>query len=366
MPTKRLPGSANIDHLKRQAKDLLRAHRAAQMSAYQRIREFHPRWADVPDTRMHEQSFSLSDAQLCIAREYGYASWPRLKTVVSERRQDDLKLTHSDRLPDGPFKQALDFMDAGDAVRLKAHLERHPDIIHERATFEGENYFTTPSLLEFLPENPTRIERLPANAVEIAEILLAAGAAEDQTALDETLMLAASGRVCRESGLQADLLRLLCRAGANTKEAMLAALAHTEFDAVRILIDCGAPMDLPTAAALDERSTVQTLLETASQDSKQLALSLAVNSDQAPIVHMLLQAGANPNQYNPPGGHSHCTPLHSAVASGQYAVVVALVEAGADLGLRDIHHGATALDWARHLGQDDIASLLDSRLSPEG
>lgn len=361
MPTKWLPDSANLDHLKHQAKDLLRDYRNGEKNAFQRVREFHPRFTSVPDIEMHSQTFSLSDALLSIAREYGYASWPRLKTVLANQQHKDLHLTHNERLPDGPFKQALDFMDDGDEARLVQHLADYPDLIDQTAYFEGGNYFSNPTLLEFLPENPFRNEVMPNNAVRIAEILLEAGAKRNQTALNETIGLAASGRICRECGVQADLIRLLCRYGADPATAMQTALAHLEFDAARVLLECGAPLNLATAATLGDAKTVARLINDSHSDDLQLALSLAANAGRSKIVTALLAAGADPDQYNPPGGHSHCTPLHSAVASDEYDTVVALVEGGADVSIKDIHHGSTALYWADYLKRDAIAAFLRSR-----
>ena len=358
MPTKRLPDSANLDHLKHQAKDLLRDFRHGRMSAFQRLREFHPMFASVSDNSMREQTCALSDAQLSIAREYGYASWTRLKAVIAERHHEQLALSHNDRLPNGPFKQALDFMDAGDEASLSAHLARHTDLVHERAFFEGGNYFQNPTLLEFLPQNPTRNGIMPENALAIAKILLEAGAKHNQTALNETLMLAASGRVCREAGLQTALLQLLCEHGADPAAGMQSALAHEEFAAVRTLIMCGAPLDLATAATLDERDALKQMLPEAGEPDLQLALSLAASAGRAEVVQILLSSGAEPNRYNPPGGHSHCTPLHSAVANNRLEAVVVLVEGGADLNMTDIHHSATALDWALHLKHQEIATYL--------
>ena len=358
MPTKWLPDSANLDHLKHQAKDLLRDFRAGHMAAFQRVREFHPRFRDLADGDMPAREFKLSDAQLSIAREYGYSSWPRLKAVVEKKDYEVLRVSYLDRLPEGPFKQALVFMDAGDAQALRQHLARHPALVHEEASFEGGNYFSTPTLLEFLPQNPTRQDRLPPNALTIAEILLEAGARDDRAALNETLVLAASGRLCRESGLQAPLLRLLCDHGADPAAGMQSALAHGEFDAVRTLLDCGAPLDLPAAATLGERASVDRLLGTASADQLQLALALAANTEHAGIVSDLISAGADPNRYNPPGGHSHCTPLHSAVASNQFDTVVALVKGGADPGIKDIHHAMTPAGWAEYLKHERIAHFL--------
>lgn len=360
MPTKWLPESANLRHLKHQAKDLLRDFRNGQMSAFQRIHEFHPKFADNPNDRMLSQTFALSDAQLTIAREYGYASWPRLKAVIAERRHEELVLSHNERLPDGPFKQALDFIDAGDEERLMVQLKQHPDLINETATFEGGNYFQNPTLLEFVPENPNRQGRLPENAISIAEILLTAGAKNNRVALNGTVMLAASGRLCREAGLQTPLIKLLCKYGANPVAGMHSALAHGEFDAVQTLIECGAPMDLPAAATLDEQDIVKQLLHEADKDQLQLALSLAANSGRVDIVKTLLSAGADPDAYNPPGGHSHCTPLHSAVASNQFETIVALIEGGADSSILDIHHSMTALGWAKYLKHDQITEYLSS------
>ncbi|MEM1274044.1 MAG: ankyrin repeat domain-containing protein [Pseudomonadota bacterium] len=360
MPTKRLPDSANLDHLKHQAKDLLRAFRDGHISAFQRLREFHPRLTDLSDDDLSVQTLALSDAQLSIAREYGYASWPRLKTVLAERRQEELVLSHNDRVADGPFKQALDFMDAGDETRLSAHLARHSGLVHETVTFEGENYFQTPTLLEFVPENPIRQDSLPQNCVAIAKLLLDAGAKTNQVALNETLMLAASGRVCAEAGLQSPLLRLLCDYGADPNAGMRSALAHGEFAAARTLIDCGAAVDLPCVAALGDRDAVQRLVVDADTDQLQLALSLAANAGRDAVVRILLSAGADPNRYNPPGSHSHCTPLHAAVATNRFDTVVALVDGGADVNLKDIHHSATALGWAMHLQHERIAAYLRS------
>ena len=360
MPTKRLPNSAHLDHLKRQAKDLLRDFRSGRMSAFQRVREFHPKCESLSDDAVASSTFALSDAQLSIAREYGYGSWPRLKTAIAERHQEELVLSHNDRLPDGPFKQALDFIDEGDVARLRAHLSTHPDLVDEEASFEGGNYFSSPTLLEFLPENPTRQGSLPENTLAIAETLLDAGADRNQDAMNETVMLAASGRVCREAGLQTPLLKLLCDRGADPNAGMHSALAHEEFEAARTLIECGAPLDLPTAAALDERAAVGGLVDAASEDQKQLALSLAAASGRTEVVRTLLAAGADPNRYNPPGGHSHCTPLHSAVAANRLETTMVLVQEGANKSIPDIHHSMTALEWAMYLKHDHIAKFLDS------
>ncbi|PYV14272.1 MAG: hypothetical protein DMG21_18735 [Acidobacteria bacterium] len=76
---------------------------------------------------------------------------------------------------------------------------------------------------------------------------------------------------------------------------------------------------------------------------------------------LLLDAGEDPNRYNPVGAHSHTTPLHQAAGAGHYAVVRLLVERGARLDLKDILWQATPADWARHAGRTAIEAYLRAR-----
>jgi len=60
-----LPDRPNLDQLRRQARELLRAAADGEPAALTRIRAF-------------SQRVSLSAAQLAVAREHGCASWPAL------------------------------------------------------------------------------------------------------------------------------------------------------------------------------------------------------------------------------------------------------------------------------------------------
>ena len=82
MSLRNLPSRPNLDHLKYQAKDLLNAHAGRDPAAATRIREAHPRFVDASDATIFDSELRLSDAQLIIAREYGFASWARLKAHV--------------------------------------------------------------------------------------------------------------------------------------------------------------------------------------------------------------------------------------------------------------------------------------------
>src|SRR5262245_40986261 len=68
-----LPPTPSLEQLKRQAKDLLKSARALDLQALLRIEQYLPDRAAVA---------TLADAQLVIAREYGFASWPKLKRQI--------------------------------------------------------------------------------------------------------------------------------------------------------------------------------------------------------------------------------------------------------------------------------------------
>ena len=69
-----------------------------------------------------------------------------------------------------------------------------------------------------------------------------------------------------------------------------------------------------------------------------------------------------------PDLYSHATALHHAVSSGSLETVVTLVDAGADIALRDTAYDGTPLGWAEHShGQpryDAIAGYLREKGAP--
>ena len=75
-------------------------------------------------------------------------------------------------------------------------------------------------------------------------------------------------------------------------------------------------------------------------------------------MRLLLDAGEDPNRYNPKGNHGHSTPLHQAVWSGRDSVVRLLVERGARLDIRDTVYEGTPLAWAEYGGRKEIAEYL--------
>jgi hypothetical protein len=115
---KSLPSRPNLEQLKNQAKDLLKSLKSGNPETKQRIQQSHPRLPGSSAPEMNTAELSLADAQLVIAREYGFASWPKLKEHV-----DAVALATGD--PMELFRKA--FADH-DAALFRRLLDRHPDL----------------------------------------------------------------------------------------------------------------------------------------------------------------------------------------------------------------------------------------------
>ena len=98
MQYKQFPPNPSLEHLKSQAKQLLKAHKEGALDACQRIRAFFPKLSDATDVEIQDAAFGLQDAQLVIAREYGFASWTRLKEDVLHQERNTETLPAKDLL----------------------------------------------------------------------------------------------------------------------------------------------------------------------------------------------------------------------------------------------------------------------------
>jgi ankyrin repeat protein len=106
LPTRTLREHPDLDQLKRQAKELLVAFRAGQPELTAEVMT-HYRAADAA-------TFGLHDAQLVIARAYGFESWPKLKAFV-----------------DGVTVAGLAAaVRAGDLTKVRTMLAARPELVH--------------------------------------------------------------------------------------------------------------------------------------------------------------------------------------------------------------------------------------------
>src|SRR6516165_10645755 len=115
---RQLPSGPNLDQLKHQARDLLNLHKAGDAEALRRIRESHPRLSQGTDADVRPARFTLSGAQLVIAREYGFASWPKLKQHVESANQQ----------ASDPVEQLKQALRGDNAAGVREIFERHPEL----------------------------------------------------------------------------------------------------------------------------------------------------------------------------------------------------------------------------------------------
>lgn len=81
----RLPERPHLDQLKKQAKDLLALYRSGAADAFARFRNALPAARGKSDAEIAALRLRLADAQSCVARDYGFASWADLASFVAAR-----------------------------------------------------------------------------------------------------------------------------------------------------------------------------------------------------------------------------------------------------------------------------------------
>jgi ankyrin repeat protein len=303
-------------------------------------------------------------------REYKLFAMPQ-PLVPAEVRNDAVAL----------FERAADAVVDGDVTTLAALLAKQPALAtarSERVT-DRDPPVHRATLLHYVAANGVEDvrQRSPQNAVEVARLLLDAGA--DANALADmyggqcsTLSMLVSSTPPARAGVQVPLIDVLADFGASVESTgeghwsspLVTALVFGFRDAAEALVRRGARVDsLAAAAGLGRLETVVAMLPAASPDDRHRAFALASQLGHVDIVRALLDAGEEPDRFHPPGMHAHATPLHHAALGGHDAVVRLLVERGARVDLEDTIYHATPAGWAEHGGHLAIAEYLRSRLT---
>ena len=112
LPTRKLPDRPDLGQLKRQAKELLRAFLAGEENAVAEVNRFY-----------HDSDaakFALHDAQLVLAREYGFPGWQNLVKEVKLRLGRGLEWAVSD---------ARRIIHANDVESLRRLLADYPALV---------------------------------------------------------------------------------------------------------------------------------------------------------------------------------------------------------------------------------------------
>lgn len=377
MPPTALAPLSPLSDYEAQADLLLAAWKTGEPWALDLFHERHPRFLDeqvkwlkkrLSADEIRAAALDDADARLTVARGYDFADWAALESYVAAVRDPESASAR--------FELAIEAVVDGQLSALSSALAADPALVSARSTrvtwFDPPRHRAT--ILHYIAANGVEAhrQRTPANAEAVARMLLAASAAPDALAdmyggaCTTMSMLVSSDHPAR-AGVQVALIDTLVDFGASVEahgagswtSPVLTALTFGFIGAAEALVRRGARVDTASAAAgLNRPADLERLLPEASADDRHRALSLAAQLGHAPIVQRLLDAGEDPDRYNPPAAHAHTTPLHQAVWAGHADVVRMLVERGARLDIKDTLYQGTPLGWALYGKREEIAAYL--------
>jgi hypothetical protein len=289
---------------------------------------------------------TLTRAQFVLAREHGFASWPKFAAHL-----EGLAGARS------PVSAFVDAIVNGDLAALEKLLSENPALVGARSTREHRS-----TLLHYVSANGVEDfrQKTPQNIVEIARLLLKAGAAESDAygGRSTTLGLTATSYHPEAAGVQLALLELLIEQGAaidgpDGGSAVNGCLRNGRGQAAEFLAQRGARLDLEGAAGVGRLDVVKTffgddgnLKPPATQTQMHAGFAWACEFGRTDVVDFLLQrgieVGAKLTQH---GGE---TGLHWAAFAGHVDIVGLLLERGAPVDVKDKRFDGTPLDWTLH------------------
>ncbi len=283
-----LPSRADLAQQKKQAKELLQAFKSGDAESRARVR------AVLPD----KHKIALADAQLVLAREYGFSNWGALKQHIESRAEATIS----------PEERMRDAFRRRDANVVRTLFERHPEL--RKRINEPLFAFDSPAIVAFAGDpamvdvlldfgaDPNRrsnwwaggFHALHSATSATADRLIAAGAIPDACAaahLDRPDLLSrmitddparahergGDGQTPLHFAKSRAVVDLLLAAGADieTRDVDHRATAAEwmldhkrgagRFDLARYLVERGASADIFLAAALGLSEKVRVMLQ---------------------------------------------------------------------------------------------------------
>jgi ankyrin repeat protein len=364
-----LPARPNLEQYKKQAKDLLHEHGLGTPAALVRIAHHHPRFHKLPESDIRSARFILTDAQLVLAREHGFESWPKFAAHIRTINLIDSVADLTD--PIAAFIEVAcvprhSGHTSGDLDHAEIILSRYPQVatanIHTAAIRADESAVRSILLRDpaaatatggphgwdalthlcfsrYLRLDPARSEAF----VRIADALLDAGASAN-TGWYETNNTP-GGRVEFESAIygaagiarHADLTRLLLAHGADPN-------------------DGETPYHVPESY---DNTVTKLLLESGKLNPASITTMLLRKADwhDDEGLKLILQHGADPNAMTIWGN----TALHQSLRRDNGLVMIEmLMDHGANPALTN-REGFSATQIAARRGRGDVLRLFEQR-----
>ena len=349
-----------MDHLRQQAKDLLKALRSKDPDAIARFAIALPAWPQVHD---RPETLKLHDAQSVVAREYGFKSWTQLSDAVTAKLANQAVLAdaanvltnaaYSDKL--ALFKNALASQPQLTKLNpVVAMAWGEPEVVREWLKSNDVYQKLGPKdwkPLEYVTwsrvhqEFPERYD----GQTECVKLLLDHGADPDTSHDHDGFPLSVLYGACGYSG-HLDMARLLLEHGANPNDGESAphSAEYNRRDILALLVQHGC--DISNPMAVWGNTPLYFLMGYRPSD---------LNSQTAMKgCEWLLENGADPNVLC---GDEKESALHAAIRSGQgYETVTMLLDHGADPSLTD-RNGSQCYDLAMTVGNAGAARALAER-----
>ena len=352
-----LPARPSLEQLKKRAKELLRAIRAADPAAVARLRGH---------LSGHALDTTLADAQLVLAREHGFASWARLKRHVQaiERPGDfDEAIWGRDTWPflvavyegrenvvremlgadptlaraEYAYMQPLHYAVRGGHVAMaKLLVEAGADPLAEG--WSGRLGDDTP-----LARARDREEQAIVAVLEdaIARPRPAAPARDARSTNAWRELENEMFKICGRGDIAGALAMIEAHPGI-AQAGLYEAIHHDHPELVRLLIEHGADPTIPWRWACWYTPLMH---------------ALRYAEPRYETAQLLLDRGVKPDDTNGLG----MAALHIMANEGTVEAAAWLLDRGADVHLRDRDYESTPLAWAARAGRAEMVRFLLSR-----
>jgi ankyrin repeat protein len=350
MDPKPLPARPSLEQYKKQAKELLKAYRSADVETIRRVKRNHPRFEKLAEPGFEISKFALADAQLVIAREHGFESWPKFTKRIEVIKSEIAALKN----PLAAFIEAAIWhgtLEAASAI-LAAHPEIARSSIHVAAILgddaavrrfiaadprnatKKEAPYDGDALVYLCLSKYLRLDKTRSDAfVRAATALLDAGAdpntgfrAKDEYGDFETALYGAAG-----VAQHAELTRLLLERGADPNEEETPYHSPESYDnaALKVLVESGK---------LNAESLTTMLLRKA-------------DIHDYDGMKYLLEHGADPNRMT----RWKMTALHQALRrDNRIELIELLLDHGTDPTLKNEADGKSGIAMAARRGRSDV------------
>jgi ankyrin repeat protein len=360
MDEKPLSARPSLEQYKKQAKELLKAYRSADVETIRRVKRNHPRFEKLAEPGFEISKFSLADAQLVIAREHGFESWPKFARRIEVINSEAAARTN----PVAAFIEAAIWQGTLDAA--EAILALHPEIaqtsIHVAAILGDDA-----AVRRFISANPRNATKK-----------------EEPYGGDALVYLCLSKYLRLDPSQSAAFLRAataLLDAGADPNTGFRAKDEYGDFETAlygaaavaqhaeltRLLLEYGAdPNEEETPYHSPESSdngAVRALVESGKLNADSLTTMLLRKADMHDYDGMkyLLEHGADPNRMT----RWHYTALHQALRRDNHIDNIELMlEHDGDPTLQNGVDGKSTIAIAARRGRGDVLAALARRGIP--